>query len=118
MSEAGNDMLIATALAAIGAAALICGLFYPLVVRPRLYDQRSAVFQALLGGNAASAMAATRTVRRAQEIALKSVAQQGKPSRSSRIERQLVAAGLDRTPRRYVLFCLGFAPVLDRKSVV
>jgi tight adherence protein B len=112
MSEAGNSMLLATVLAAISAAALICALFYPLVVRPRLYHQRSAMFQALLAGHSTSAVAATRTVRRAQEIALKSIAQQGKTSRSSRIERQLAAAGLDWTPRRYVLLCLGFAGVM------
>jgi tight adherence protein B len=112
MSEAGNIMLLATALAAVSAAALICGLFYPLVARPRLADQRSAVFQALLSGHAGGALAATRTVRRAQEIALKSVAQQGRPSRSSQLERQLAAAGLGWTPQRYIALCLAFAGMI------
>jgi tight adherence protein B len=112
MSEAGTSMLLATALAAVSAAALICALFYPLVARPRLLDRRSAAFQALLNGHAAGAAGATRTVRRAQEIALKSLAQQGRPSRASRVQRQLTAAGLDWTPQRYLVFCLALASTL------
>jgi tight adherence protein B len=105
--ETGHPAILAALLASIGAAAFICALFYPRLARPRLSEQRSAVFEALLRGETAlEAIRPTRSIRRAQEFALRSVAQHGRPSRERLIQRQIAAAGLDWPVSRYAMCCL------------
>ena len=107
MLETGHPAILAALLASIGAAAFICALFYPRLVRSHLSEQRSAVFEALLKGEiAAEAIRPTRGIRRAQEFALRSVARQGRPSRERIIQRQIAAAGLNWPVARYALCCL------------
>jgi tight adherence protein B len=113
MTDPATFMLIAPLLAGISAAAFICAAFFPWISRP-LAGRRSAVFQALLKGRNAGLVPATRTVRRAQEAALKSVAQQGRAQRVSAIEARIAAAGLDWTPRFYILLCCIFGSLVFR----
>lgn len=105
MVEADNSGFLAPVLAALSAAAFICAAFYPLIIRSPYSGRRSAVFQALLKDRPDTALPATRTIRRAHEAALKSLVQQGKPSRMSRLERQLAAAGLKIPKHAYVMIC-------------
>jgi tight adherence protein B len=109
MTDADSAQLLAPALAAIGAATFVCALFYPLLFRPPLIRQRSAMFEALLKGSASEVVQTSRVVRRAQESALKSVAPQGHMARLPQIEAQLKAAGLDWTMRRYMSVCCSLA---------
>ncbi|MGF1618979.1 MAG: type II secretion system F family protein [Rhodomicrobiaceae bacterium] len=113
MTDPATIMLIAPLFAGISAAAFICAAFFPWISRP-LAGQRSAVFQALLKGRSSGSAPATRTVRRAQEAALKSVAQQGGTQRVSAIEERIAAAGLDWTPRFYILLCCIFGSLVFR----
>ena len=107
MLETDHPAILAAFFASIGAAAFICALFYPRLARPHLSEQRSAVFEALLRGEtAAEAIRPTRSIRRAQEFALRSVARQGRPSRERVIQRQIAAAGLNWPISRYALCCL------------
>jgi tight adherence protein B len=93
---------LAVPLAGIGAAAFVCALFYPSLVRPSLTRQRSAVFEALLRGEAATEAARpTRNIRRAQETALQTLAGEARPPRELIIARQLAAAGLNWTVSRF-----------------
>lgn len=107
MIETGHPAILAALLASIGAAAFICALFYPHLARPLLSEQRSAVFEALLRGETAlEASRPTRSIRRAQESALQTVAQHGRPSRELLIRRQIAAAGLDWPVSHYAACCL------------
>ena len=112
MADASGATVLAPVLAAIGAAALVCAIFFPLLLRPPLAGQRSAIFEALLKGSADRAIPAGRVVRRAQESALKSVAQHGRAMRVSQIQAQLTAAGLDWSPRRYMAVCFAIGIVI------
>jgi tight adherence protein B len=104
--ETDHPAILATLLASVGAAAFICALFYPRLARPRLSEQRSAVFEALLRGETAlEAIRPTRSIRRAQESALQTVAQHRRPSRELIIRRQMAAAGLDWPVWRYATCC-------------
>lgn len=97
---------LAALLASVGAAAFICALFYPRLARPPLSRQRSAVFEALLRGEAAmEALRPTRNIRRAQEFALQTVAQHDRPNRELIIRRRIAAAGLDWPVSRYAVCC-------------
>jgi tight adherence protein B len=118
MSELGQTTWLAPALAAISAAATVCAAFYQLIRHPRLFNQRSGIFVTLLKGNAGIAVTTTRTVRRAQEVALKSVAQQGRANRVSHLERQLASAGLNWPPRRYLVACIALAVLLFLAALV
>lgn len=107
MVELGHPGMLAALLASIGAAAFICALFYPQLTRARFTEQRSAVFEALLRGETAQETARlTRGIRRAQDSALRTVAQQGRPARERIIQRQIAAAGMEWTVSRYVVYCL------------
>ena len=110
MIETGHPAILAALLASIGAAAFVCALFYPRLARPRLSEQRSAVFEALLRGETAlETIRPTRSIRRAQEFALQTVAQHGQSNRERLIRRRIVAAGLDWRVSRYALCCLMLA---------
>ena len=111
--ETGDPAILAALLASIGAAAFVCAVFYPRLARPLLSEQRSAVFEALLRGETAvETIRPTRSIRRAQEFALQTVAQHGRPNRERLIRRQIAAAGLDWRVSRYALCCLGLAVAL------
>ncbi len=112
MAETVTPALLASALAAIGAAAFICAVFYPVIFRRPLVDKRSAVFESLLRGRTDSAVPTTRSVRRAQEAALKSVSQHGKTSRASQLENRLTAAGVTWSPRFYLALCFGLGTIV------
>lgn len=125
MGESGLAVILAPLLAAIGGAGAIFALFYPLLFRPSFSGRRNTAFEVLLRGAASASPAATRAAKRAQETALKSVAQQKSAARAPLIESQLAAAGLNWTVRRYVtaslaigfgVFCAavsaGLAPAL------
>jgi tight adherence protein B len=100
--ELASPAYLAAPLAWIGAAAFVCALFYPSLAPPPLTRQRSAVFEALLRGVAATdAMRLTRNVRRAQETALQTLAGERRPARDLIIRRQLAAAGLNWTVARF-----------------
>jgi tight adherence protein B len=106
LADAGMGAWLAALLAAIAMAALVCVLFYPLLVRPSLARQRSAVFEALLRGEAAAeALRPTRNIRRVQDHALRAVANRDKPKRVLEIKRQMAAAGLDWSVSRYAVWC-------------
>lgn len=110
MIETGHPAILAALLASFGAAALICALFYPRLARPPLSQQRSAVFEALLRGDTVQeAVRPTRSIRRAQEFALQSVARHERPSRERIVQRQIAAAGLHWTVSRYAMCCLMLA---------
>jgi tight adherence protein B len=109
----GSAALLGALLAGLSAAAFVLALFYPVMFRAPLASRRSAVFEALLKGPSSNhGAAATRLARRAQETALKSLAQHGKASRPSPIESQLAAAGLDWPAGRYLAVSLAFAAAL------
>ncbi len=108
----GAAIMGATALAAMSAAALICALFYPILFRPALSGQRSAIFEALLKGRAPDAVPVTRIVRRAQDSALRSVAEHGKQSHASRVNVQLASAGLNWSAGQYLGLCSVFAAAI------
>jgi tight adherence protein B len=111
--EAAHPASLAALLAGVGAAAFVCALFYPRLTRPPLLQQRSAVFEAILRGEAAiEAVRPTRNIRRAQDFALQRVAQHGRPSRELILRRQIAAAGLDWTVPRYVGCCLLLAALV------
>ena len=113
MIESGHPAILAALLASFAAAALVCALFYPRLTRPRLSDQRSAVFEALLRGETAlEAIRPTRSIRRAQEFALQSVARHGRPSRELIIQRRIAMAGLDWMVSRYAICCLLLAATM------
>lgn len=113
MVDPGSIGFLAPVLAAVSAAAFIFTFFYPLIVRPPLSNRRSAVFETLLkGGRAENIIPATRSVRRAQEAALKSVTQRSKAGRMSRLEKQLAAAGLRISVQRYLTICSMMTAVL------
>jgi tight adherence protein B len=91
-------------LAAFSAAALICAAFFP-VLMPAAAASRGRALAAILeraGGGAAPQN--TRNARRAQEIALKLVAQERRMKRMTRISQKLGHAGLEMSSRRYALY--------------
>lgn len=113
MTEPGNALTLASILAAISAAAFVIAAFYPRLMRPPLSSRRSAMFEALLKGSRSDAgIPATRTVRRAQEAALRSVAHHGRRGRRSPIENGIAAAGLNWSRRFYLGLCLGLGAFL------
>jgi tight adherence protein B len=107
MTEATDAMLLAGLLAAVGAAAGVVAVLYPAIAGAPLAMKRSAVFEALLKGRNEGAAPATRSVRRAQEAALRSVSQQGKAGgRGSRLSARLTAAGLNWSAHHYLAMCV------------
>jgi len=118
MTEDGLILLFASGLAAVSAGLFVLAIFYPLLHRPSLVNRRSAVFEALLKGRPGAAPPATRTVRRAQEAAIKSVMQQGKAGRASRLEMRLTAAGLNWSVRFYIALCAGIGFILFRLAIL
>src|SRR5688572_19019573 len=103
MIEPGVSLVLAMALAGLSAAA-----FYPMLVRGPV-GRRSAVFEALLKGRKSEGAAtATRSVRRAQEAALRSIGQQYAARRdASGLAGRLAAAGLDWSAHHYWALCFG-----------
>jgi tight adherence protein B len=106
MADLGGGILLASSLAAISVAALICGLFFPLIRRAPLSNGRSAAFEALLHGRTELAAASSRSIRRAREAALKSVLHPDRKSRRSALESRIAAAGLKWSHRHYFKLCL------------
>lgn len=105
---------LAVALAALSGGAFVCALFYSHLVNTPLRTQRSAVFEALLRHNstAPDSLPATRNIRRAQEIALKSVSQTSANKRASQLQGQLRAAGLQCSTSRFMIYSLGLGLAL------
>lgn len=103
--------LTVSGLAALSAAAFICALFYPLLVAPRKTSRVEAYLAALRGDG--GGMVETRNVRRAQEIALKAVAESNRSRSSSRLQVRLSAAGLTWRPKHFMALsaCLGLTAI-------
>ncbi|WP_088360701.1 MULTISPECIES: type II secretion system F family protein [Rhodomicrobium] len=101
MAEADGAAL----LAAISAAAVVCGAFFAVLFPAALGDQRSAVFEALLKSRSTEAVPVTRPTRRAQATALRSIALRRRADRASRLQAQIAAAGLSWTAGQYLGLC-------------
>jgi tight adherence protein B len=110
MIEPDGWLLLAMLLSALSAAAFIGAAFYPSLIRSTLAGRRSAMFEALLkGSRAEGAATATRTVRRAEEAALRSVSQRSGRARrnASSLAARLAAAGLNWSVQHYLALCFG-----------
>jgi tight adherence protein B len=90
-------------LAAFSAAALICAVFFP-VLLPASAARGKALAAILERAGRGGARQNTRNARRAQAIALKLVAQERRMKRMTRISQKLSHAGLDMSARRYALY--------------
>jgi tight adherence protein B len=104
--DADAALILAMLLAGLSAAGFVAAAFFPLLAGPRLAGRRSAIFEALLKRRGDGAATATRTVRRAQEAALRSVNQQSRARRGlSSLAARLAAAGLDWSAHHYLALC-------------
>lgn len=114
MVDPGIMKSLAVALAASSGCAFVCALFFPYLIKTSLASRRSAVFEALLHnkGVLQDAPAATRNIRRAQEIALQSVTRTAANKRHSHLQGQLRAAGLGCSTYNFMLYSLGLGLLL------
>ena len=95
--------IFASGLAALSAAAFVCALFYPVLSGTRRVSRRDAFLAALCKPGTGDNVPETRNIRRAQEFALKAVAETSRSRRGSRLHNRLAAAGLAWPPRRFIL---------------
>jgi tight adherence protein B len=96
----------APALAALSAACFVFGIFHRRVNGVHASARRSVLYRKLiLAGDPARRMAESRSVKRAQEAALKSIAKQGRKRRQSQLQDRLTAAGLSWSPRIFIAVC-------------
>lgn len=110
-------------MAAISAAALVCGLFYPMLLGASPLARRSAFFAALRKVEPHDNGAANRNIRRAQEFALKAIAETNRARKTTRLGARMEAAGFKWPQGRFWAGCMALgcvifaAAVLSRLSV-
>jgi tight adherence protein B len=96
---------IAAALAGLGAGALVCGLFMPVLYpAPSLHSRTLAALIERAGADART----TRSAKRAQEIALRLVAEERRMQKMTRLSQKLADAGVSWSARSYMV-CAGIA---------
>jgi tight adherence protein B len=109
--------MFASCLAAIGAAAMVCGAFFPILFSPSELSQRLAALTDKRKSGQDEAQSSNHNINRAQEFALKAIAESKRARRSTRLDARLVAAGLRWRPENFwagcvvlgiVLFCVAF----------
>lgn len=95
--------ILVSGLAALSAAAFVCALFFPALAGQRRPARWETFLGGLKKGTDGGGRGRTQELRRAQEFALKAVAEASRTRRTSRLHNQLAAAGLTVPPRRFVL---------------
>lgn len=109
--------MLAACLAAIGAAAMVCGAFFPVLFCPSELSRRlrSLINNRKRGQD--DAQPSNSNIDRAQEFALKAIAESQRSRRTTRLDARLAAAGLRWRPTSFwagcvilgiVLFCAAF----------
>lgn len=98
--------VLASVLAGLSAAAIVIACFFRHISQGALSAKHSVIYQKLLRQYHHAHHAETRSVRRAQDLAIKAIAQQGKTTRYSQLENRISAAGLSWHPKRFLTFCI------------
>lgn len=96
--------ILVSGLSALSAAAFVCALFFPALAGQRRPARWDSFVAGLKKGADGGGRGQTQELRRAQEFALKAVAEASRTRRTSRLHSQLAAAGLTVPPRRFVLY--------------
>lgn len=97
----------APALAALSAACFVLAVFRPRINSIPASVRCSALYRRLISaGDPAKRMAESRSLRRAQEAALKSIAKQDERRRRSRLQDCISAAGFSWSPKHYIAACI------------
>lgn len=103
---------LAAGLAAVSAAALVCGVFYPALSGDDFFARRGALFAALRKPGQDDGASTNRNIRRAQEFALKAIAETNRARRATRLDARLTAAGLRWRRGRFLAACAALGAVL------
>jgi tight adherence protein B len=107
MANLSDPQIAAPALAALSAACFVFGIFRSRMNGIAYSARRSILYRKLIAtGDPTKRMSESRSLKRAQEAALKSVARQGKKRRQSRLQDALSAAGFSWTPVRFIAVCV------------
>ena len=97
----------ASVLAALSAACFVLAIFRSRMNGIPASARRSVLYRKLVStGDPAKRVAESRSLKRAQEAALKSVAKQGEKRRRSRLQDRISAAGLSWSPKSYIAVCV------------
>ncbi|HKJ63077.1 MAG TPA: type II secretion system F family protein [Hyphomicrobiales bacterium] len=106
MADLLDGQIAGPALAALSAACFVFAIFRPRMNGIPTSARRSVLYRKLVSaGDPAKRMAESRSLKRAQEAALKSVAKQEKKRRQSRLQDSLSAAGFSWPPRHFIAVC-------------
>jgi tight adherence protein B len=107
MADPFDAQVAAPALAALSAACFVFGIFRSRMNGVATSARRSVLYRKLIAaGDPGKRMSESRSLKRAQEAALKSVARQGKKRRQSRLQDALSAAGFAFAPGRFLATCI------------
>jgi tight adherence protein B len=103
--------MLAACLAAIGAGAMVCGAFFPMLFSPSELSRRLASLTDKHESGQDAPPSSNRNINRAQEFALKAIAESQRSRRTTRLHVRLAAAGLRWRPTSFWAVCvaLGFA---------
>jgi tight adherence protein B len=102
---------MASILAAISAAALVCALFFS-VLWPQAQRQGAALARLIERASRYAPVQATRSAQRAQAIALRLVAEERRMSKMTRLGQKLAYAGLPWSPRLYTVIASIFGAAM------
>lgn len=112
-----TSYMLAACLAAIGAAAMVCGAFFPVLFRPSELSRRLASLINSGKRGQDDAQPSNGSINRAQEFALKAIAESKRARGTTRLDARLAAAGLRWRPESFwagcvvlglCLFCVAF----------
>lgn len=107
MADLFDAQNAAPALTALSAACFVIAIFRPRMNGISTSVRRSALYRKLISAdNLARRMAETRSLKRAQDAALKSIAKQGKKRRQSRLQDKISASGLSWSTKSYITVCI------------
>ncbi|MBX2805260.1 MAG: type II secretion system F family protein [Hyphomicrobiales bacterium] len=107
MADLLDAQITAPALAALSAICFVFAIFHRQANGVTAAAKRSVLYRKLVSsGNQTKRMAESRTVKRAQEAALKSIASQDRKRKQSQLQDTLTAAGFTVSPRIFILCCI------------
>jgi tight adherence protein B len=112
MTDPDSIITLAALLSGLSAAALICAVFFPLLLPASRPNRNRRLAQLLGPGGGEDRSQTSRGARRAQAIALRLVAEEQRMKQTSGLRHKLNLAGLDWSVRRYVLYASAFGTVL------
>ncbi|MEJ2124381.1 MAG: type II secretion system F family protein [Alphaproteobacteria bacterium] len=109
---------LAACMAAIGAAAMVCGAFFPVLFDHSGLSRRLAALTSKRKPGQDEAPSSNLNINRAQKFALKAVADSKRTRRATRLDARLTAAGLQISPEKYWMGCVVLGVVLFVASLL